>query len=100
MTSLVAIVRQSRRKSSSVLVVAVFIISAPMNISSPRVRNVKRGAIPSKGMVGDCSFRLTYRVTSKIDPNSIRKPAMMFMNSTTKASIEKTKCSKFDMKEC
>ena len=100
MTPLVAIVRQSNRKSSSVLVVAVFIISAPMKISSPKVRNVKRGVIPSNGMVGDCSFRRTYRVTSKIEPNSIRKPAMMFMNSTTKASIEKTTCSKVSMKEC
>ena len=100
MTPLVAIVRQSNRKSSSVLVVAVFIISAPMKISSPKVRNVKRGVIPSNGMVGDCSFRLTYRLTSKTDPNSMRKPAMMFMNSTTNASIEKINRSKFVMKEC
>ena len=53
MTPRVAMVRQSSRKSSRVLVVAVFIISAPMKISSPKVRNVKRGVIPPKGTVGD-----------------------------------------------
>ena len=83
----------SSRKSSSVLVIAVFIISAPIKISKPNVRNVKRGDVPENGVLGDSIFELTYLDTSKTDPKSIRKPPMRFMNSTTNVSIEKNRCS-------
>ena len=71
-----------------------------MNISKPNVRNVKRGVVPSNGIVGDYNFVRTYRATSKTDPKSTRKPAMRFINSTTSPSIEKLRCSMFRIKSC